>query len=339
MESKIAGCLYGMAIGDALAAPVEFIRDVASIESYYSRYEFGGGTRTLVVTDDTQMALAVGEALMAAPRPYTAATVEPTLRREFVAWMNSPENNRAPGMTCMSACRRLGEGLPWEESTVVNSKGCGANMRVHPVGLLFGETAETRAALAQFQAALTHGHTTGLSASDLTAWTIHDLATGGDPATITRRLIEYAKEQRNVYHRDWLGRLWQHGGYETAGTFISQGWDECLRSLAQLQTAVEKGDRASDPCESTGDGWIAEEAFATGLLAFLLFVDDPVAALRRASVTRGDSDSIACFAGAFIGAYHGIDAFPVEWRERIEYRDRLDALAAFLSKAAVAAGP
>ncbi|MBC8135407.1 MAG: ADP-ribosylglycohydrolase family protein [Fibrella sp.] len=332
-NSSIAGCLYGMAIGDALAAPVEFLR-TPEIESYFARYGFGGGNKALTVTDDTQMALAVGEALMATPRPYTAAGVEPPLRRAFVAWMNSPENNRAPGMTCMSACRRLGEGLPWEQSTVVHSKGCGANMRVQPVGLLFGETAETRAALAQFQAAVTHGHPTGLAASDLTAWTIHDLATGGDPATLPARLIQYARSQRTKYHFDWLGDIWKGGGGLSATGFIVTGWDECLQSLAQLQTAVERGDRESDPCDATGEGWIAEEAFATGLLSFLLFVDDPVAALRRASVTRGDSDSIACFTGAFCGAYHGIDAFPTEWRERVEYRDRLDALTTFLAELA-----
>ena len=322
-----------MAIGDALAAPVEFLR-TPEIESYFARYGFGGGTRTLTVTDDTQMALAVGEALMAAPRPYTAAGVEPALRREFIAWMNSPENNRAPGMTCMSACRRLGEGLPWNESTLLNSKGCGANMRVHPVGLLFGETAITRAALAQFQAALTHGHQTGLAASDLTAWTIHDLATGGDTASLPARLIEYAKSQRTIYYDAWLGDLYKRAYVASAQEFIARGWDECLGSLEQLQSAVERGDRESDPCDATGEGWIAEEAFATGLLGFLLFVDDPVAALRRASVTRGDSDSIACFTGAFCGAYHGIEAFPTDWRERIEYSDRLDALAAFLTGAA-----
>lgn len=55
-------------------------------------------------------------------------------------------------------------------------------MRVAPVGLLPGIDADTRACLAQFQAALTHGHPTGLAASDLTAFAIHDLAQGGDPA-------------------------------------------------------------------------------------------------------------------------------------------------------------
>ncbi len=70
------------------------------------------------------------------------------------------------------------------------------------------------------------------------------------------------------------------------------------------------GDRAADPCLITGEGWVAEEAFATGLLCFLLFPDDPVAAIRRAAVSSGDSDSIACLTGAFAGACHGLAAWP-----------------------------
>ncbi len=60
---------------------------------------------------------------------------------------------------------------------------------------------------------------------------------------------------------------------------------------------------------ATGNGWMAEEAFATGLLCFLLFPDQPVQALQRAVVTRGDSDSIACLAGTFalcISRYRGL---------------------------------
>ncbi len=54
--------------------------------------------------------------------------------------------------------------------------------------------------------------------------------------------------------------------------------------------------------------------------------DDPVAALRRAAVTAGDSDSIACLTGAFAGAYHGFGAWPKEWINRIEYAGRLAML-------------
>lgn len=330
-SEKINGCLLGTAIGDALAAPVEFLHDTQSIEAYFDAHGFGGGTGTLRVTDDTQMALAVGEALIVAPKPYTAAGVEPALRTAFVQWSVSPDNNRAPGMTCMTACRKLSEGLPWRDATVINSKGCGANMRTQPVGLLFGESAQTRSALAQFQGAMTHGHATALAASDLTAWTIHDLATSGDPGTLPARLIEYARSQRMVYHAEWLGDFYQRASTQGWTSFIVRGWDENIAVLERLADAVQGGNRDADPCDATGEGWIAEEAFATGLLSFLLFVDEPVAALRRAAVTCGDSDSLACFAGAFIGAYHGAEAFPQEWRDRIEYRDRLDALAAFLS--------
>ena len=110
--------------------------------------------------------------------------------------------------------------------------------------------------------------------------------------------------------------------------FIARGWDECLGVLMALDVAVEQADRRADPCLITGEGWVAEEAFATGLLCFLLFPDDPVAALRRASVSSGDSDSIACLAGAFAGARHGLAAWPADWRDRIEYRDRLARLGA-----------
>lgn len=115
---------------------------------------------------------------------------------------------------------------------------------------------------------------------------------------------------------------------DTPEQFIGRGWDECLGSLAALDVALANGDQLSDPCAITGAGWVAEEALATGLLCFLLFPDDPLAVIRRAVVSSGDSDSIACLAGAFAGAYHGMDAWPTDWAARIEYRDRLARLGA-----------
>ena len=73
-----------------------------------------------------------------------------------------------------------------------------------------------------------------------------------------------------------------------------------------------------------GEGWVAEEALASGLLCFLLTPENPVETLRRAAVTRGDSDSIACLAGAFAGAHLGIGAFPAQWKGQIEYSSELE---------------
>jgi ADP-ribosylglycohydrolase len=329
IQDRIAGCLFGLALGDALAAPTEFIRDVKEIQQRFGPN--GPSAPSGRVTDDTQMTLAVGEALMQVTPPYTADKVEGPLRRSFVEWMDSPENTRAPGFTCISACRRLKEGGFWWDATVIGSKGCGANMRVAPVGLLTGTDAATRAGLAQFQAALTHGHPTGLAASDLTAFTITDLLSGGDLPGLPDRLYAYAESQRTVYHTDWLGPLYQARPDTTPEAFIADGWDECLDVLARLKAAVAYGDRETDPCQLTGEGWVAEQAFGTGLLCFLLFQDNPVAALRRAAVTSGDSDSIACLTGAFAGAYHGIGAWPEDWVRDVEYRDRLQNLADNLS--------
>ena len=323
---RASGSLFGLALGDALGAKTEFL----SVHKIHEQFGFEGLTAPpgdpALVTDDTQMALAVGEALLESPQPYTAATLEGPLRHAFVAWADSPDNDRAPGMTCLTACARLKMGMPWTQATVLDSKGCGANMRVAPAGLVPGLTGETRAALAQFQAALTHGHPTALAASDLTAWTVADLAGGGDPEGLPRRAREYARSQRTVYHADWLGTLWQRPFADSPAAFIARGWDECLGVLDRLDLALDEADRTHNPCRITGEGWVAEEAFATGLLCFLLFPDDPQSALRRAAVSSGDSDSLACLAGAFAGAFHGLAAWPQEWLRRIEYRDRLTRL-------------
>jgi ADP-ribosylglycohydrolase len=322
-----SGCLFGLAIGDSLAAPVEFIRSVEEIRGTYGGHgpmePEGHPAR---VTDDTQMALAVGEALAEAGAPYSARVLERPLRRAFVAWMRSPDNTRAPGMTCINACRNLASGQPWQQATIARSKGCGANMRVAPVGLLPGVDEAERAGMAQFQAGMTHGHSTALAAADLTAWTVADLAGGGEPATLPERLRTYAASQLHVYHNDWLGSLWQATGERSRDEYIVVGWSQCFKVLERLEAAVAFGDREVDPCQLTGEGWIAEEAFATGLLCFLLFPDDPVAAVRRAALTSGDSDSIACLTGAFAGAYHGLAAWPEDWVARIEYRERLARL-------------
>jgi ADP-ribosylglycohydrolase len=330
--NRMKGCMYGLAFGDALASSTEFL----SVNEIIRRWPPDGpkdlyGNPSLV-TDDTQMALAVGEGLVNVGLlgQFTVEAVEASLRKSFIKWFLSPDNNRAPGRTCLSACGKLRDGKPWIEATVISSKGCGANMRVAPVAFLQegwkGISSQNRAAIAQFQAALTHGHPTALTASDLTVFAITTLSEASNLQSLIESIRSYIHLQRKVYHFDWLGTLWQRSQYSSAEEFISSGWDECLLSLERLEIAYRFPDYRSDPCLATGEGWVAEEAFATGLLCFLLYPDDPIKALQRAAVTSGDSDSIASLTGAFAGAYHGISVWPIEWIQRIEYRNRIDAL-------------
>ncbi|SBT52930.1 ADP-ribosylglycohydrolase family protein [Micromonospora auratinigra] len=323
---RASGSLFGLAYGDALGKPTEFLT-VAEIVRRYGPT----GPRELVgdpalVTDDTQMALAVAGALRDAPT-FTPEAVEPLLRRRFLDWAVSPDNNRAPGMTCLRACAELDRGLRWQEATVAGSKGCGANMRVTPVGLLDVDL-DTLAGLAQLQAGLTHGHPTGLAASELTAYAVRVLRDGAPLADLPALLVARARAQRTVYRGDWLGDLWQRPGERTPAEFIARGWDECLAALDRLSAALARPDDGGDPCLLTGEGWIAEEALATALLCALRHPDDPVGALARGATTAGDSDSIAALAGAFVGAAHGMAAWPADWATRIEYADQLAAFGA-----------
>jgi ADP-ribosylglycohydrolase len=338
---RVRGSIFGVAYGDALGAKAEFL----SVEEILSRWP-PSGPRALegnpsLVSDDTQMAVAVGEAVtMTLARPtLTVNGTHRDLADGFAGWFQSSDNARAPGLTCLAAAARLSQGFAWQQCTIVHSKGCGANMRVTPVGLL--DLAEglvtadgapvTIAALAQTQAAMTHGHPTALAAADLTAFATHELVAGAAPDTLLDACFAYADSQRFIYHEDWLGTLWEQvHGVDTPEQYISRGWAECIRSLEAVRLALADG-ADGDPCDRVGGGWVAEEAVAAALLCFLRFPKAPVDALNRAVVSRGDSDSIAAITGAFVGAHRGFGAFPEEWFDTIEECTRLESLAAALT--------
>ncbi|CAL9647756.1 ADP-ribosyl-[dinitrogen reductase] glycohydrolase [Streptomyces sp. enrichment culture] len=324
-KQAATGALTGLALGDALGFPTEF-NDVPSILAKCGPWRGMELPSPAIVTDDTQMTLALGRGIRAAMDRGVLGpeAMAEAVRREFIAWNRSPENNRAPGNTCLRACALLEHSdRPWQDASQTESKGCGANMRVASLGLVPGLSDEQRAGAAQLQSALTHGHPTALAASDLTAHAVRLLAQGAEPTGLIGLLRSYALENRGHYHERWLGDLWRRAGDPSPGQFIARGWDECLEVLERLQRAVRTVSPETDPCLATGEGWIAEEALATGLLCFLLFVDEPVTALRRAACTAGDSDSIACLTGAFAGAYLGAEAWPTEWADRVEYRTDL----------------
>lgn len=350
---SVLGSMLGLAYGDALGKPTEFMSVPGIVARYGPR-----GPRELpspaLVTDDTQMALATVAALARAahggPGPDQAASLfgfSPTLAGglgcidpldfaealeiEYVAWSRSPENNRAPGGTCMSACHRIGAGAPWLKATVLGSKGCGANMRVTPLGLISRLSEQERAGAAQLQAAITHGHPTGLAAADLTAHAVWLLAAGTSPEDLVPALFDYIECNATRYHREWIGGLWIAARAPSAAAFIARGWDECHSALVRLEVALADRRPDLDPCLATGGGWVAEEALATALHCFLLFPDKPVVALARAATTSGDSDSIAAITGALAGAYVGADAFPSGWAEQIEYAEQLTAAATLLA--------
>ena len=336
MKNKISGSLIGSAIGDGYGCPTEFMRYSDIIAKWGEK----GLTKPLgdiiQVTDDTQMALAVAQALM---KSWEETTINPqkleeNLINEFVIWLNAPENNRAPGITCLGSCEKLEKGLPWLEASNRGSKGCGANMRVIPVALLKFKNpgiADTDIAQwAQFQAAITHSHPTALVATDLTAMTIVRIIEGVPPDDLIENLLAYCDQRENIYHESYLKSIWERAGVYEPKEYIQRGWEECQIILNRVKQILENQKEIEDPCEHTGEGWVAEEAFATALLCFLKNPHDSREALRLAANSSGDSDSIACLAGGFAGALNGIGSFPNDWISRIEYSAELNEFIDFI---------
>ncbi len=336
--SKAFGCLVGMGLGDALGLPTEFMSYTEIRKKYPNGLKFPPSDRAIMVTDDTQMAIAVGRALkkIVAEKDIRKrpAIAERAFRHEFVCWLHDPDNFRAPGFTCMSACHGLDGDTNWLSATIRGSKGCGANMRVQPVGLLKLRNEPWNdskiAPIAQLQGAMTHGHPTSLTASDLTAFVVGYLATGGARETLIDACFEYCDKMYDNYYVDYLENLWEITLAPSPTDYIHRGWDECIAELRKVEKQLRHPDTESDPSEIIGRGSCAESCLATALYCFLLFPEDPLRVIEHASITDGDSDSIAAMAGSFVGTHLGIEAWPVDLVERLEYLEILRDLAEFL---------
>jgi len=326
-RNTIAGAMYGVALGDAMGAPVEFT-GIKTIHKMLGTHGELPLPASGLFTDDTQMTIAVARAMRNA-RSISPREMVRTLRKQFIAWQLH-DSARAPGITCTIAISRLRHSpwMRWFQATNPSSKGCGANMRVVPTAFL--DDTETALNLAQLQAAMTHGHPTALAATELTALAVR-LAAQGMPLTdIPRWLTEYSliRMEHGTYRTKWLGRLrkrWPLG--VSTDTSMRAGWGECLDMLCRLNSLLDRSPaaRPDDACAVLGGGWVAEEALVLGLYYAVTYRESAPLVVSEAARTDGDSDSIASIAGAIIGAALGENAWPEDWRRRIERRADIEA--------------
>jgi len=111
--SKYQGCLLGLAIGDALGAPVEFLR-LQEIKKRYSKdgitdfYEWRG-FKPGSYTDDTQMSLATAIGCIRAYQRWSERGIchsASVVHHRYLDWLesqNDPDQRRGPGRTCLRA--------------------------------------------------------------------------------------------------------------------------------------------------------------------------------------------------------------------------------------------
>jgi len=320
-RDKIAGSFYGLALGDALGRPTEFM-SLKHIKRTYGSYGVMSLPRPALFTDDTQMTLAVARAVGAA-RWFGPNELVRTLTTEFLRWAVQ-DPSRAPGVTCVTSVRRLAIARvrheAWTTATTV-SRGCGANMRVAPTALL--PDADLAVSASQLQAALTHGDPVAIAATELTALAIRYAAEGADLVELPRMLLARAYTQRGIYRDRWLRGLhtrWVTRGNLSAEVVMERAWDRIADTIRGVMMALADSQTPYDVCRTLGAAWTADEALACALYFAVRFGGVPPVAISMAARTSGDSDSIACITGAIVGAYHGESVWPLHWRARIERR-------------------
>lgn len=305
LASRVAGCLLGGAIGDALGAPIEF----DSLAKIRARF----GERGVVdfvddvglITDDTQMTLFTAEGILDARADGSDPVV--AVHRSYLRWLATQGFEhplaalggwlleqrplwfrRAPGNTCLNA---LANANALGELATNDSKGCGTIMRVAPVGCVL--ELEPAFALGKQVSWLTHGHPSGYLAGAYFAGLLSLLLRGRPlPTAIHEARVPLAKET----------------------------------GAEEVERAIDQALALPDDIESLGGGWVAEEALAIGLYAALRSNDFEEAVLLAVN-HGGDSDSTGLLTGNLMGAMHGVEAIPARWLERVELRAVIERIA------------
>ena len=328
MRERFTGCLLGGAVGDALGAPVEFM-NLSEI-----RKQFGNnGIRDFAlaygrlgaITDDTQMTLFTAEGMI---RSFVQGKAGGNLSIETITghayhrwlmsqggsslfadftvsrpgwlyWFKPIHSRRAPGNTCLSGLR---DAATADSVAANDSKGCGAVMRMAPVGLAGWRFDWNAAYVMQLGANLghlTHGHPSGYLPAGAFAVMIYSILKGASLCESVQISLEH---------------LSQHAGHE-----------ETTKAI-ELACALSKSGISTDKAiAQLGEGWTGDEALAIGLYCALKSSSLEEGVILAANID-GDSDSTGSIAGNLLGAMYGEAAIPLRWLDQLEMGDVIEEI-------------
>lgn len=312
MLNKFKGCLLGMAIGDALGAPVEFL-SLEKIKKKYgekgiSAFDVWDGFKPGSYTDDTQLSLATAKACIHAHfnlmREGESRSQEFVYKRysEWLESLKDPFQVRHPGYTCMNVLQsgeRGSIGNPINQSTEVSGllRTAAAGL-AFPPGMAFREGAD--------YAALTHGHPTSYFAAGFFAEIIAQIIEGKS----LQDAVELSIEQLTAFenHQDLLQHLEQ-----ALELFINQ--DPVEESIAAL-----------------GDGITSAEVLALGMFCSLKHVFEFPEGVQAAVNHSGVSTSSGLVTGALLGALLGHEAIPEGLISQLENAHEIEEIAEDMHK-------
>lgn len=293
-EDRVRGALYGVAVGDALGAPLEFMNATQIKQQYGAlvREMVGGGWLSLApgeTTDDTDMTLAVCEGIMESP----SAPIEPIGRR-FIQWVDTQPKD--VGMTCMRSIQTARANL---------AAGMDAEAAWDAAGK---RTAEENGDRSGGNGALMRTIGTALAYEDAV-----------ERATRTTQIAEM------THYDDLSSDICRHYA-EAVSHFVHGEQNAGVRILEAM--AAECGfDGKPAPT-----GWV-RDSMECAYLTFVEEAGFENVLVHAVNL-GGDADTIGAIAGGLAGAYYGYNAIPQRWIDALpqDIKARLDAFAEWLVK-------
>jgi poly(ADP-ribose) glycohydrolase ARH3 len=283
VADRFAGCLLGLAVGDAFAAPFEgvpdwFILAERGLPEQFMQTPLNDPMR---YTDDTEMMIGVAECL--ADRGRIDAD---DLIRRFAA-RYTPDRGYGRGARKILEAAQRGE--DWNAVAETNfpggSLGNGGAMRVAPVGLLFHGNLDEVWEQAGKSAHPTHRHPVGIEAAQVMALAV---ALAVRSETVVRRpFLKQLRERVTTEEMTWA-----------------------------LDTAI--GLRKGDQYSVLGSGLQAHRSVVTAIALFAAEKGDFRRAVGRCIALGDDTDTLSAMAGALCGALGGLAAVPPDLLAKLE---------------------
>jgi ADP-ribosyl-[dinitrogen reductase] hydrolase len=292
LRDRFRGCLLGLAVGDALGAPLEFL-DAGKIKKQHGRVTemIGGGWLHLApgeYTDDTQMTLCIAESLA-----EKNAFDPDDIAARFVQWMES--NPPDVGNHTRSVLERIAGGTDWRSASqsvqraAPSSAGNGSVMRCAPVALWDWNDASARIEHSRVQSEITHAHQEcQWSCAVINTFIVKLMQTGVRDVALDRAIEEC---------RDAPGHIRKR---------VSVAAGKSVGDLNPTGYVLDTVDCAVWAFMNTGN-----------------FEDAVLDAIHLG----GDADSIGAVCGALAGAFYGEHGIPVRWLEKLQNRERIAELA------------
>lgn len=344
---RIRGCLLGLAVGDALGAPLEGL-SAQQIKTHYDRVEdYVDGVLAWkrkpyrwrlpgLYSDDTQQALALCDVLVEQGR-----VDQEQLARIYIGLAN-PKGvfvgaHRGLGRSFRLVLAELEKGTH-PAQTGQKTAGIGAAMRIAPVALYFDrDEADSRTLFDSVMAAslMTHRDVRSLSGAFLVVHAVRRMIDGGlrEPSLLFRLAADVARSEREIANRcgGAVVGLDRHPHCMSQVVANTESLLELPRDRA-LSALVEEANRhGADPvCRRPTMGF--PPACIPTCLFMLMTSDSFEEAVTDVINLGGDTDTAGAILGAIAGAHYGVDAIPRRWLEGLQNREGIEARALALAQ-------